>query len=529
MIRRGGWSPAVPRGLTCRPPAARARSHPDPPARHTEAQLGRPAAGLMGHLSVRPDGTPPGRPDRAPDGEADGTLGGRPDGKSRGSARATPPSSPGSQSQRVRVMAASPRPSAVTSAQHARSRPRPSPSPVHRWVTTRSRSCAPGQSPATSSTPRPRRSVASRRRLACTGTRPPPEPPARTLARPPAGPPARTLARPPAGPPARLLAELLASPGGRSKTSSHPSSSDAVTCGQAGPGSGTSRIRPVSRPRPAAASTPASGSPAIPHQAPSADAAAASARHSRPNSATATTVPRASPRGSNSRNAGSTGNADSTGSAGSTGNAGSAGSTGSAPGPEAPSPWALSPWAPSPGTLSPTSPSPGTPAPGVSGAADSSVRLVAIHLVSAGALPTSPIIEHRFYHVNPQVRRHADAIPEPAGNGPGQKAGAHEAGGANGAGPSGRRNDARSTPPRGSRVVRNGRSFAGFGRYGNQNRRTIRDRVTGGSGVTDGIAAAGAGATVAPLPGLGAPWCTTARQRPARTAEWPIVRQFRPP
>ena len=40
---------------------------------------------------------------------------------------------------------------------------------------------------------------------------------------------------------------------------------------------------------------PASGIPAIPHAAPSADAAAASARQSRPNSATATTDPRASP------------------------------------------------------------------------------------------------------------------------------------------------------------------------------------------------------------------------------------------
>jgi hypothetical protein len=55
---------------------------------------------------------------------------------------------------------------------------------------------------------------------------------------------------------------------------------------------------------------PASGIPAIPHHAPSADAAAASARQSRPNSATATTDPRASPpRGSSPRSAGSTGSA----------------------------------------------------------------------------------------------------------------------------------------------------------------------------------------------------------------------------
>ena len=47
------------------------------------------------------------------------------------------------------------------------------------------------------------------------------------------------------------------------------------------PGSGTSRVRSASRPRPTAASTPASGSPAIPRHAP-----ASSARHSRPNSAT---------------------------------------------------------------------------------------------------------------------------------------------------------------------------------------------------------------------------------------------------
>ena len=102
--------------------------------------------------------SPPRRPGAAPGGSSSIS-----NGRSAGSATATPPSSPGSQSQRVRVMAASPRPSATTSAQRARSRPCPSPSPVHRWLATRSRSCAPGQSPATSSTPRPRRSVASRR------------------------------------------------------------------------------------------------------------------------------------------------------------------------------------------------------------------------------------------------------------------------------------------------------------------------------------------------------------------------------
>ena len=53
-------------------------------------------------------------------------------------------------------------------------------------------------------------------------------------------------------------------------------------------------------------------------------------------------------------------------------------------------------------------------------------------------------------------------------------------------------------------VMRNGRSFAGFGRYGNQNRRTIRDRVTGGSGVTGGIAAGRRRGYCGPAAGLGA-------------------------
>jgi len=33
-----------------------------------------------------------------------------------------------------------------------------------------------------------------------------------------------------------------------------------------------------------------------------------------------------------------------------------------------------------------------------------------IHLVSAGVLPTSPIIEHRFGYVKAQVRRIVNAI-----------------------------------------------------------------------------------------------------------------------
>ena len=158
MIRGGGWSagPWAPG----RPAAGRRTLIRSPPARQARS---RRRAG------------PP------------GNSNGRSAGRSRGSATATPPFSAGSQSQRVRVIAASPRPSATTSAQHARSRPCPSPSPVHRWVTTRSRTCAPGQSPATSRTPRPRRSVASRRCLTWAG----------------------------------------ACAGGRSRTISHPSSSDA--------------------------------------------------------------------------------------------------------------------------------------------------------------------------------------------------------------------------------------------------------------------------------------------------------------
>ena len=52
------------------------------------------------------------------------------------------PPSAGSHSQRVTGMAASPRPSAVTSARHARSRLYPSPSPPHRRVVTRRRAGA---------------------------------------------------------------------------------------------------------------------------------------------------------------------------------------------------------------------------------------------------------------------------------------------------------------------------------------------------------------------------------------------------
>jgi hypothetical protein len=152
-------------------------------------------------------------------------------------------------------------------------------------------------------------------------------------------------------------------------TSSQPSSSDATTCGQDGPGSGTSSVRPASRPRAAAASTPASGIPAIPHHAPSADAAAARARQSRPNSATATTDPRASPpRGSSPRSAGSTGRA-----------------------------------APAPGSSV-------LPGAGALRAANDPGCPAVIHLVSAGALPTSPIIEQRFGHVKMQVRQVMNAI-----------------------------------------------------------------------------------------------------------------------
>jgi hypothetical protein len=72
-------------------------------------------------------------------------------------------------------------------------------------------------------------------------------------------------------------------------------------------GIGTSRIRPASRPRPAAATIPASGTPMIAHHAPAADAAAARTRHCNPNPATATTDPQARPPwGSSSRSAGST-------------------------------------------------------------------------------------------------------------------------------------------------------------------------------------------------------------------------------
>ena len=89
-------------------------------------------------------------------------------------------------------------------------------------------------------------------------------------------------------------------------------------------------------------------------------AAAASARQSRPNSATATTDPRASPpRGSNPRSAGSTGN---------------------------------------------------VPTAGALGAANDPGCPAVIHLVSAGVLPTSPIIEQRFGHVKVQVRRIMNAI-----------------------------------------------------------------------------------------------------------------------
>ena len=84
---------------------------------------------------------------------ATGSSSGKSAGRPAGSATVTVPSSAGSQSQRVCVAAACPRPFAVTSAQHARSRPCPSPSPVHRRVPTRRRTWAPDQSPATSRTP----------------------------------------------------------------------------------------------------------------------------------------------------------------------------------------------------------------------------------------------------------------------------------------------------------------------------------------------------------------------------------------
>src|SRR5262249_30878375 len=81
---------------------------------------------------------------------------------------------------------------------------------------------------------------------------------------------------------------------------------------------------------------------------------------SRPNSATATTDPRVSPpRGSSPRSAGSTGRAE---------------------GPVFPGAGALK-----------AENDPGCPA--------------IIHLVSAGAFPTSPIIEQRFGYVKAQVRR----------------------------------------------------------------------------------------------------------------------------
>ena len=230
-------------------------------------------------------------------------------------ATVTPPSSAGSHSRRVTGMAASPRPSAVTSARHARSRPCPSPGPVHRRAVTRRRTCAPGQSPATSSTPRLRRSVAPR----------------------------------------RFAIWAVACPGGRTRTISQPTRSDATTLGQASPGSGTSSVRSASRPRPAAARMPASGTPAIAHQAPCAEAPARSARASKPDSATDTTDPRTSPsRGTSSRSAGSTGKI------------------------------------PAPDTTE--TPGPGeTQGPGLS----------TPKAFSAGASPTSFTVERRFYAVKP--------------------------------------------------------------------------------------------------------------------------------
>jgi hypothetical protein len=192
--------------------------------------------------------------DRATRSSAAGSSSGKSAGRPAGPATVTVPSSAGSQSQRVRVAAACPRPSAVTSAQQARSRPCPSPSPVHRRVPTQ------------------------RTHL---GSRPVPghEQDA------------------PATPQRRLEALPYLGCGRRGWANQN----DLTAVQQrhhhlrpGGPGSGTSRVRLGSRPRPTAASTPASGSPAIAHQAPTADALAASARHSRPNSATATTDPRVS-------------------------------------------------------------------------------------------------------------------------------------------------------------------------------------------------------------------------------------------
>jgi len=137
-------------------------------------------------------------------------------GMSAGLATVMQPSSAGSHSQRVTGMAASPRPSAITSARHARSRPCPPPSPAHRRAATRRRTGTPGQPPAMSSTPRRRRNIASRRFLiwavGCPGgrsrtsskpssTRPPPpkrQPAARGRARrtPPPTRPTRGPARP---------------------------------------------------------------------------------------------------------------------------------------------------------------------------------------------------------------------------------------------------------------------------------------------------------------------------------------------
>ena len=200
---------------------------------------------------------------------AAGSSSGKSAGRPAGSATVTVPSSAGSQSQRVRVAAACPRPSAVTSAQHARSRPCPSPSPVHRRVPTQRRTWAPGQSPATSRTPRPR-PAAPPRGAFLSGLWP-----ARV------GGPGRSHSRPAATPPPAARRGRDPGPAGSARR----------------PGRG--RRRPAPQPR---------AVPAIPHHAPAADAPAARARHSRPNSATATTDPRASPpRGSNSRSAGSTG------------------------------------------------------------------------------------------------------------------------------------------------------------------------------------------------------------------------------
>src|ERR1700733_5853982 len=158
-----------------------------------------------------------------------------------GAAR-TLPSGPGSQSHADRARAPAFRPSATIRARRARRRPCPAPIPAHSWSAISSRAWAPSHSPATRSTlPKRRAAASSLRRNWAAGRA-----------------------------------------GGRSRTTSQPSSSDATTCGQLAPGSATRSSRSGSRPASAAARTPSDGRPTAAHQAPAADAAAASARNSSP-------------------------------------------------------------------------------------------------------------------------------------------------------------------------------------------------------------------------------------------------------